>query len=131
MTEEWRDKLRSKSFIVDACKKCEGIGRIYDPTSTAPSTACDRCEGTGNEKDEQERLESFISQQRKEAAREALEASAREIEKDIYEQEEGKIYSKIAAKCLEAPFPEIAVDHAIKRYRERAVSIINKHIEDL
>lgn len=58
-----------------------------------------------------------------------LEEKAANVEKDIFQQEQGKIFSKIAAKCLEAPFPEIAIDHAFKRFRERAAAIIrNKEI---
>ncbi len=74
---------------------------------------------------------AFIAQTRKDAVEEALEDIAEKIEKDLYEQESGKIYSKVAAKCLEAPFPEVAIEHAFKRLRERSASIIRQFKDSL
>jgi hypothetical protein len=59
-------------------------------------------------------LKTFLT----EAMTEAYEAGLNKVAS--LGREEGKLFSEVVAKAFEAPFPEVAVQHAMQRIHERA-----------
>ncbi len=44
--------------------------------------------------------------------------------------EDGKLFSRVAAKCMEAPFPEVAIQHAFQRVHEAGKAQALKEVRD-
>lgn len=70
-----------------------------------------------DEVDVRSRLKHFIRETRQLAYKEGYEAGQNELPALV--GEDGKLYSKVIAKCMEAPFPEVALQHAMRRVAEK------------